>query len=64
MQALGAPDCLLALSAYAIKSEKDFSFMGGFLFVGIWSAFLAVWQAFFFNNAGFISGCFLQCLCC
>ncbi len=30
----------VGLSAYAIKSEKDFSFMGGFLTVGIIGAFL------------------------
>lgn len=53
MQALGATGIVfLALSAYAIKSEKDFSFMGGFLFVGILVAFLAGLAAFFFNMPG------------
>ena len=49
MQALGATGIVfLGLSAYAIKSEKDFSFMGGFLFVGI----LVGLAAFFFNMPG------------
>lgn len=53
MQALGATGIVfLALSAYAIKSEKDFSFMGGFLFVGILVAFLAGLAAFFFSMPG------------
>ena len=53
MQALGATGIVfLGLSAYAIKSEKDFSFMGGFLFVGILVAFLAGLAAFFFNMPG------------
>ncbi|WP_289283509.1 Bax inhibitor-1 family protein, partial [Methylophaga sp. UBA5088] len=38
--------------AYAVKSEKDFSFMGGFLFVGILVAFLAGLAAFFFEMPG------------
>ncbi len=50
MQALGGTGIIfLALSAYAIKSEKDFSFMGGFLFVGILVAFLAGLAAIFFQ---------------
>ena len=49
MQALGGTGAIfLALSAYAIKSEKDFSFMGGFLMVGILVGFLAALGAFFF----------------
>jgi len=53
MQALGGTGIIfLALSAYAIKSEKDFSFMGGFLFVGILVAFLAGLAAFFFQMPG------------
>ncbi|AFJ01245.1 Putative TEGT family carrier/transport protein [Methylophaga frappieri] len=53
MQALGGTGIIfLALSAYAIKSEKDFSFMGGFLFVGILVAFLAGLAAFFFEMPG------------
>ena len=36
MTALGATGLIfLALSAYAIRSQKDFSFMGGFLMVGM-----------------------------
>ena len=53
MQALGGTGIIfLALSAYAIKSEKDFSFMGGFLFVGILVAFLAGLAAIFFEMPG------------
>jgi modulator of FtsH protease len=53
MQALGATGVIFfALSAYAVKSEKDFSFMGGFLFVGILVAFLAGLGAFFFEMPG------------
>ena len=50
MQALGATAFIFfALSAYALVSRKDFSFMGGFLFVGLLVAFLAGLAAFFFN---------------
>ena len=50
MQALGGTGVIFfALSAYAIKSEKDFSFMGGFLMVGILVAFLAGLGAIFFE---------------
>jgi modulator of FtsH protease len=53
MQALGGTGIIFfALSAYAVKSEKDFSFMGGFLFVGILVAFLAGLGAFFFEMPG------------
>ncbi|MEX1199616.1 MAG: Bax inhibitor-1/YccA family protein [Methylophaga sp.] len=53
MQALGGTGIIfLALSAYAIKSEKDFSFIGGFLFVGILVAFLAGLAAIFFQMPG------------
>ena len=53
MQALGATGVIFfALSAYAVKSEKDFSFMGGFLFVGIIVAFLAGLGAYFFEMPG------------
>ena len=53
MQALGGTGIIfVALSAYAVKSEKDFSFMGGFLFVGILVAFLAGLAAFFFEMPG------------
>lgn len=53
MQALGGTGIIfLALSAYAVKTEKDFSFMGGFLFVGILVAFLAGLAAIFFSMPG------------
>ena len=53
MQALGGTGVIfLALSAYAIKSEKDFSFMGGFLMVGILVAFIEGIGAIFFDMAG------------
>lgn len=39
----------LGLSAYAVKSEKDFSFLGGFLFVGAMGAFILGLVAYFFN---------------
>lgn len=38
-----------ALSAYALTTRKDFSFMGGFLMVGILVAFLAGLGAIFFE---------------
>jgi len=53
MQALGGTGIIFfALSAYAIKSEKDFSFMGGFLMVGILVGFLAGLGAIFFEMPG------------
>src|ERR1044072_8988753 len=39
----------LGLSAYAITSKKDFSFMGGFLAIGAIGAFVLGLVAFFFN---------------
>lgn len=39
----------VGLSAYAIRSERDFSFLGGFLTVGIIGAFLLGLVAFFFK---------------
>ena len=39
----------VGLSAYAIKSGKDFSFMGGFLTVGIMAAFVLGLIAMFFH---------------
>jgi modulator of FtsH protease len=39
----------LGLSAYAVKSEKDFSFLGGFLCVGAIGAFALGLIAYFFN---------------
>ncbi len=39
----------LSLSAYVLTTKKDFSFMGGFLTVGILVAFLAGLGAYFFE---------------
>jgi modulator of FtsH protease len=39
----------LALSAYVLKSKRDFSFMGGFLFAGMVIAMLAGLGAMFFQ---------------
>lgn len=52
----------LGLSAYAVKSEKDFSFLGGFLVVGSIGAFLLGLVAYFFNMPTLslvVSGMFL-----
>lgn len=48
MTAMGATAVtFLGLSAYALVSKKDFSFIGGFLFAGILVAFLAGLAAIF-----------------
>ena len=48
--AMGATGALfLGLSAYALTTQKNFSFMGGFLMVGILVAFLAGLGAIFFQ---------------
>ena len=39
----------LGLSAYAVKSKRDFSFMGGFLWVGAIGALVLGLIAYFFN---------------
>ena len=50
MTAMGGTAAIfLGLSAYAVSSRKDFSFMGGFLMVGILVAFLAGLAAIFFE---------------
>ena len=50
MTAMGATAAVfLGLSAYALTSRRDFSFMGGFLMVGILVAFLAGLGAVFFQ---------------
>ena len=50
MTALGGTGAIfLALSGYVLTSRKDFSFMGGFLMVGILVAFLAGLGALFFE---------------
>jgi modulator of FtsH protease len=53
MTALGGTGIVfLGLSGYALVSRKDFSFMGGFLMVGILVAFLAGMGAVFFEMPG------------
>jgi len=53
MQAMGGTAAIfLGLSAYAVTTRKDFSFMGGFLTVGILVAFLAGLGAVFFEMPG------------
>jgi len=53
MTAMGATGTIfLALSMYALTTRKDFSFMGGFLMVGILVAFLAGLGAVFFEMPG------------
>ncbi len=50
MTALGGTGVIfLALSGYAVISRKDFSFMGGFLMVGVLVAFLAGLGGMLFN---------------
>ena len=50
MQAMaGTAAIFVGLSAYALTTRKDFSFMGGFLFVGVLVAFLAGLGAIFFS---------------
>ena len=50
MTALGSTAAIfLGLSAYALTSQRDFSFLGGFLTAGIIVAFLAGLGAFFFE---------------
>ena len=50
MQALGATAVLfIGLSGYALTTRKNFSFMGGFLTVGILVAFVAGLAAVFFE---------------
>ncbi len=53
MTAMGMTGAIfLGLSGYALTSRKDFSFMGGFLAVGILVAFLAGLGAIFFEMPG------------
>lgn len=50
MMAMGATSAIfLSLSGYALSTRKDFSFMGGFLMVGVVLAFLAGLAAIFFE---------------
>lgn len=48
----GTAVIFLALSAYAVTSRKDFSFMGTFLMIGILVGFLAGLGAIFFDMPG------------
>jgi modulator of FtsH protease len=53
MMAMGATGAIfLSLSAYVLTTRKDFSFMGGFLMVGILVAFLTGLGAIFFGISG------------
>lgn len=53
MMAMGGTAAIfLALSAYVLATRKDFSFMGGFLVVGVLVAFLAGLGAVFFQVPG------------
>jgi modulator of FtsH protease len=53
MTAMGMTGVIfLGLSGYVLTSRKDFSFMGGFLMVGILVAFLAGLGAIFFEMPG------------
>ena len=53
MTAMGATGVIfLGLSGYALTTRKDFSFMGGFLMVGILVAFMAGLGAIFFEMPG------------
>ncbi len=53
MTAMGATGAIfLGLSGYALTTRKDFSFMGGFLMVGILVAFMAGLGALFFEMPG------------
>ncbi|MDH5183294.1 MAG: Bax inhibitor-1/YccA family protein [Gammaproteobacteria bacterium] len=53
MTAMGGTGAIfLGLSGYALTTRKDFSFMGGFLMVGILVAFLAGLAAVFFEMPG------------
>lgn len=52
----------MALSAYAMSTRKDFSYLAGFLFVAVMVAFLAMIAGFIFNIPGLqliISGAFV-----
>jgi len=53
MTALGGTGAIfLGLSAYALSTRKDFSFLGGFVMVGVLVAFLAGLGAIFFELPG------------
>lgn len=53
MTSLGATGVIfLGLSAYALTTRKDFSYLGGFLFIGVMVAFLASIAGLFFQIPG------------
>lgn len=54
MTSLGATGLIfLSLSAYAIKSQKDFSFMGGFLMVGLFGLLAVILIGLFVDLSAF-----------
>lgn len=67
MSAMGLTGIIfLGLSAYAISSQRDFSFMGGFLVAGILVAFVAGLAAYFFTMPGLalaVSAMFVLLMC-
>ncbi len=67
MTAMGMTGLIfLSLSAYAISSRKDFSYMGSFLLAGILVAFLAGLAAYFFSMPGLalgVSAMFVLLMC-
>jgi len=52
MAMAGTAAVFVGLSAYAITTQRNFSFMGGFLFAGVLVAFLAGLGAIFFDVPG------------
>jgi modulator of FtsH protease len=67
MMAMGSTAAIfLGLSGYALTTRKDFSYMGGFLAVGILVAFLAGLGAYFFALTGLslaVSSMFVLLMC-
>lgn len=67
MMALGGTGAIfIGLSAYALTTRKDFSYMGGFLAAGILVAFLAGLGAIFFSMPGLalaVSAMFVLLMC-
>lgn len=63
MMALGGTGVIfLGLSAYALTTRKDFSFMGGFLMIGMLIAFLGMLAAWLFSMPAMslaVSGMFI-----
>jgi len=60
----GTGAIFLALSGYALTTRKDFSFMGGFLMVGILVAFLGGLGAVLFEIPVLSLAVFRPCLSC